>query len=130
MDTARYVVALSVLLIIPTAFVLWAPIHGLSGLWRRLGFFGTYGVLSVPSGGVAASIVVIRDSLLQVDFGSNLVTLTLSLVCAGIVAWLSAQCRKHLTFSILTGMPELAQRSYPGHLLTEGIYASVRHPRF
>ncbi len=130
MDTARYVVALNVLLIIPTAFVLWAPIHGFSGFWRKFGFFGTYGTLSVPAGGMAAGIVVIRDVLLQIDFGSHPFTITLSLVCFLGTVWLSRQCRKHLTFQTLAGMPELAPNHYPGRLLTEGIYASIRHPRY
>jgi protein-S-isoprenylcysteine O-methyltransferase Ste14 len=29
-----------------------------------------------------------------------------------------------------TESPELSQRRYPGKLLTEGIYAKVRHPRY
>ena len=130
MDNVRYLIALGVLLIIPTNFMLWAPIHGFSGFWRKFGFFGTYGILGFPAGIAAAVIIVSRDSLLRVDFGRNPFTLLLSLVCFGGVVWLSAHCRKHLTFSVLAGMPELAQGRYPGQLLTAGIYASIRHPRY
>ena len=130
MDTARYFAALSVLIIIPTAFVLWAPIHGFSAFWRQFGFFGTYGILSIPAGGATAVIVIFRDMLLQIDFGGNSGTAGLSLLCWISMIGISTQCRQHLTFSILAGVPELAPRNYPGKLLTEGIYASIRHPRY
>ncbi len=43
---------------------------------------------------------------------------------------LSKKGRKHLTFGILSGLPELSKEQYPGTLLTEGIYAKIRHPRY
>jgi protein-S-isoprenylcysteine O-methyltransferase Ste14 len=77
-----------------------------------------------------AGIVVMRDVLLYVDFGTSSVNLTVSAICMIGAVMLSRQCRKQLTFAILTGMPELNAREYPGTLLTEGIYAKIRHPRY
>jgi protein-S-isoprenylcysteine O-methyltransferase Ste14 len=130
MSSARYIAALFVLLSIPTAFVLWAPIHAFSRFWRKLGFWGTYGVLSVPAGGMMAAMWGVREILLRIDFGPTPVSLILSLLCAIGAGLLSMQCRKYLTWNILIGVPELSTRKYPGVLLTDGIYAKIRHPRY
>lgn len=130
MDTARYAVALCVLLCIPSAFVLWGLIHPFSALWRKIGFFWTYGVLSIPTGGVMVGIFAVRDLLLHIDFGINWLLVPFSILCVTGAGLLSRHCRKHLTLSTLLGMPELAPRQYPGTLLTEGIYAVIRHPRY
>lgn len=130
MDTVRYAVALFVLLSIPTAFVLWVSIHLFAAFWRKIGFFWTYGVLSIPAGGVMAGIFVARDLLLRIDFGMKPVTMLLGAVSMIGAAMLSAQCRKYLSLSTLVGFPELSPQKYPGILLTEGIYAKIRHPRY
>jgi protein-S-isoprenylcysteine O-methyltransferase Ste14 len=130
MDMARYGVALFVLLCIPSAFVLWSLIHPFSRFWRKIGFLGTYGVLSIPAGGMMAGIFALREMLLRIDFGINWMLVSFSILCvigAGLLSW---HCRKHLTLGTLLGMPELAPRQYPGTLLTEGIYAVIRHPRY
>lgn len=38
--------------------------------------------------------------------------------------------RRQLSTRALLGRPELTPNAYPGTLLTEGIYARVRHPRY
>lgn len=39
--------------------------------------------------------------------------------------------KKYLTFRILAGVPEFARDPHrQGHLLTEGPYARIRHPRY
>ncbi|NIR38153.1 MAG: isoprenylcysteine carboxylmethyltransferase family protein, partial [Actinobacteria bacterium] len=38
--------------------------------------------------------------------------------------------RRHLTNRILAGVPELTEGEGGGTLLTEGIYARIRHPRY
>ena len=43
---------------------------------------------------------------------------------------LSHKRRKLLTFSILSGLPELSREKYPGKLLSEGIYARILPPRY
>ena len=42
---------------------------------------------------------------------------------------IEVRCRKHLKVKILVGVPELSAAS-PGRLLTEGIYAHTRNPRY
>jgi protein-S-isoprenylcysteine O-methyltransferase Ste14 len=70
-----------------------------------------------------------RDSLLGRDFGTHYVLLVpciLSLACGITIA---RRRKKHLRFGILSGVPELSEGD-GGRLLTEGIYASIRHPRY
>ena len=46
---------------------------------------------------------------------------------AGLVA---LKRKEHLTMRILVGIPELEPSGHGGTLLTEGIYAVIRHPRY
>ena len=57
-----------------------------------------------------------------------------ALVAAGLALYVAAavieqKCRKHLKLRILVGVPELAEGD-PGQLLTDGIYAHTRNPRY
>jgi protein-S-isoprenylcysteine O-methyltransferase Ste14 len=45
-------------------------------------------------------------------------------------AYLDTRAKKHLQLNIMTGMPELDPEGSGVPLLTEGIYARVRHPRY
>ena len=47
-----------------------------------------------------------------------------------IAAAIEIQCRKHLKFRTLVGMPELVPEPATGKLITAGIYGRVRHPRY
>ena len=40
------------------------------------------------------------------------------------------QCRKHLKFKTLAGVPEVEADQAGRKLLDQGIYARVRHPRY
>ena len=57
-------------------------------------------------------------------------TIALAALCLIIGLKIAHKRRKHLTASIITGIPELSKKKYPGKLLTEGIYAKIRHPRY
>ena len=72
MNTVRYLVALLVLLSIPSSFVLWSLIHLFASFWRKFGFFRTYAILSVPVGGLMVGMFNMRDTLLSIDFGLNI----------------------------------------------------------
>lgn len=130
MRTARYVVALLVLLSYPWGVVLWLFIHPLARFWRRLGVAATYMILSVPIVLLLVGVYRARHTLLAREFGTNPLTIGASVVlvaCAATIAW-----KRHrlLTPRVLVGVPELSDRHYPGRLLTEGIYARIRHPRY
>ncbi len=129
-NTFRYIVALVVLISLPPGLLLWFCIHPFAGFWRKLGPVWTYTLLGIPMIGVMVAIFLMRRSLLAIDFGTNYLLMALAVVCVLGSAILSRKRRRYLTFGILSGLPELSQEQYPGTLLTEGIYATIRHPRY
>ncbi len=129
MATARYILALGLIVSLPPGLLLWFAIHPFAGRWRRIGAKGTYGVLAVPVLALMAGIYRGRGWFLAAEYGTNWVLVGLGLLCiaAGIVI---AYARgKHLTKRILAGIPELSADD-PGVLLQQGIYARIRHPRY
>jgi protein-S-isoprenylcysteine O-methyltransferase Ste14 len=130
MNKLRYFVAFLVLASYPPAIMLWVVIHPFASFWRRLGPVWTYVVLGVPAAGYVAVAWMARGFLLGTDLGTSAITLVLAAVFFVAGALLGRAWRKHLTFAMLSGVPELSRQRYPGKLLTEGIYGQVRHPRY
>ena len=129
MNTFRYILALLVVVCVPPGVVLWLVIHPFAGFWRRLGPGWTYAILSVPTLGGMAALFLARRTVLGADLGTNGWLIALAIPCAAIWIVLALRRRRHLTFRILAGWPELS-RDQPGVLLTDGIYATMRHPRY
>ena len=130
MNTARYVVALLIIVALPPAVGYWFLIHPFIGFWRRLGRAPTFTIvfaLMVLSG---YGIVQMSDTILAIDFGMNYFLWPLVLVSYGASIRIEIACRKHLKFNTLVGAPELARDGRGGKLLSEGIYGRVRHPRY
>jgi protein-S-isoprenylcysteine O-methyltransferase Ste14 len=129
-DTARYWIALLLLVCLPPGVMLWFFIHPFVRFWRRLGAGWTYALLSVPTVLVMAFMWSMRHRLLAVDFGFSLwlTGLGVLVLCAGLT--ISLRRRRHLTVRIITGVAELARDPGQSRLLTEGIYAKIRHPRY
>jgi protein-S-isoprenylcysteine O-methyltransferase Ste14 len=71
-----------------------------------------------------------RDALLGRDLGSHLWLLAPAVVCAASGTVIAVMRRRHLKYGILMGLPELSPGKYSGRLLTDGIYARIRHPRY
>ena len=130
MDTARYVVALITIVTVPSAILFWLVVHPYVRLWRRLGPPLSYTLLVVLTVGVAAVVYLLREPILSVDFGTNHLLVAVAAPIYGAAVWLSLRIRRHLTFRTFVGVPELSARSDGGRLLTEGVYARVRHPRY
>jgi protein-S-isoprenylcysteine O-methyltransferase Ste14 len=130
MDTARRVVALMLLVTLPPAVLLWFAIHPLARFWRRLGFGCTYGLLSVPCAALMAATWAARHLLLGPDLGTSWPLVAGAVGCGVVAGAIARQRGRLLTFGILAGLPELSPARYPGRLLSEGIYARVRHPRY
>ena len=130
MDTARHALALLVLLTYPPAVLLWLGIHPWAHRWRRVGPVATYLVLGLPMLGLVGWLYMSRGVLLGRDLGTSWPLMALAVVSLGVGGSIARQRMKHLRFSILSGVPELSRAAYPGQLLTEGIYARLRHPRY
>jgi len=130
MDTIRYVVGVIFLLSLPPGFFLWFAIHPFARHWRKIGAFWTYAVLTPPCLLIMGAFYVARESLLSTDLGTSYLSITLAVVLAVGSAAIALKRKRHLSFGILSGVPELSQKQYPGKLLTEGIYGTIRHPRY
>ncbi len=129
-DRIRYAMAVLILVSGPGAVLFWFPIHPFVKHWRRVGARWAYVVgLSV----YALSAIVLanfRRPLLSVDFGTNIVTISLGVACMIVHIVIRRAWRRHLKLSTLMGVPELARDQHARLLLTEGAYAWVRHPRY
>lgn len=130
MDSARYIVALVVVMALPPGIILWLIIHPFAQHWRRIGPAWTYGLLAAPVLALMAVAFLARRWLLAIEFGTSYPLIALAAVVLVAGATMSLKRRRHLTYGILAGLPELSERRYPGELLTDGLYAKMRHPRY
>ena len=129
-DTARYVMAVLVLIFLVPACIFWFTIHPFIGFWRRVGRFAA---TLAAAGAMIVSIAFLyflRDTLLGQDFGTQ-VWLWLPAAILLVAAAAIEQARKrYLTLNILTGGPEFLGDGTASSLLQEGIYGRMRHPRY
>jgi protein-S-isoprenylcysteine O-methyltransferase Ste14 len=130
MDTIRYVLGVMLVTLFPPALLYWVAIHPFARLWRKVGATTTY-LLVIPTMAVVCALLyLIREWLLGADLGTNWFLAAPGLGIYVIAIVIGFQCRKHLSFRIVVGLPEVTKESPPGQLLQEGIYAAVRHPRY
>jgi protein-S-isoprenylcysteine O-methyltransferase Ste14 len=130
MNSVRYFIALVTLISLPPAILLWFAIHPFARFWRKLGPVWTYALLGVPMGLLMVAVFLARRRLLAIDFGTSPPLIALSVLTIAVGGWMALRRRKLLTYGLLSGLPELSRRRYPGKLLTEGVYAKIRHPRY
>lgn len=129
-DSARYVVALLLVIFLPPALLWWYLVHPFVDFWRGVGAGKTLAIMTVLALAGAAGLFTVRFEILGEDLGTNWLLVALGvLLAAGAVA-IGLARRKHLTTRILSGLPQLEAGGKGGTLLTEGPYASVRHPRY
>ncbi|HEX9145610.1 MAG TPA: isoprenylcysteine carboxylmethyltransferase family protein [Candidatus Binatia bacterium] len=130
MDTIRYFIALILVISLPMLFLYWLLIHPLIKFWRVKGVRLTYTViLTIIAIGMIA-LFSIRQELLATDFGTSYPLLIAGILCLVLAGAMRFAIQKHLTMKILLGLPEIAPDRYPRALITDGIYARVRHPRY
>jgi protein-S-isoprenylcysteine O-methyltransferase Ste14 len=128
MDRLRYVFGVIMWVSVPISLGLWVAIHPFARAWRRIGPVGTYAVLAVPFAALGAWLWSTRGPLLGADLGTQPVLIVVGVLAfAGGIA-IARRRRRQLTQRILTGIPELSQEK--GTLLTDGIYARTRNPRY
>ena len=130
MDVFRYGLALVILMSLAPAVLLWFLIHPFGAFWRRLGPWTSYSILMVFSALSMVGVFRARTLLLETDWGTNYPTLGLGLIAMALGTAIAVARKRHLTFSILSGLPQISAQRYPGKLLTEGIYGRIRHPRY
>ncbi len=131
MEALRYCVALVLLVIIPPTLLFWFAIHPFVGFWRRVGLWKSYAVVLSAVALMMLVLFLAREHLLIGDFGTRFGTAVLGTCClAGATAMRIAIQRKLGVWTV-TGVPELrAEGAGQQRLVTDGIYARMRHPRY
>lgn len=130
MDRVRLFIAYAAWLMLPPALTFWFVLHPLVAVWRKVGPAVTYAVLTVVMFATAFVMYLFRRHVPTSDLGAQPVLAGLGLGVIGVGYAIAWQRRKQLTKRILVGLPEVAPDRVPGKLLTEGIYARLRHPRY
>lgn len=130
MDTIRYFIALILVVSLPMLFLYWVLIHPLIKFWRAKGVRLTYTVMLTLIAIGMIGLFSIRQELLTTDFGTSYPLLIVGILCLVLAGALRFAIQKRLTMKILLGLPEIAPDRYPRALITDGIYARVRHPRY
>jgi protein-S-isoprenylcysteine O-methyltransferase Ste14 len=72
----------------------------------------------------------IRHVLLAVEFGTNYYLTALGLLLLAASIWLIFKILRHMSLLTILGLPELAPDQRRDRLITTGIYATIRHPRY
>jgi protein-S-isoprenylcysteine O-methyltransferase Ste14 len=124
----RYWLAVLLYATLPPAVLYWYLIHPFAAFWRRLGIRWTFTVVGIVFLAVTLALASLHESVLAVSFRFSWPLAALGFVLYAVSIALEVSCRRHLKFRILAGVPEVSGK--PGRLLTEGIYARVRNPRY
>lgn len=130
LDSIRYYVGLLTVATVPWALLYWYLVHPFIAFWRRLGVAITYTVLIGLGVALAAVTVHYRDLVMAKEYGTGAALWALALVAYGVSIAIELKCRKHLSWRMLAGVPEVSPQPGGGTLLSEGIYGRVRHPRY
>jgi protein-S-isoprenylcysteine O-methyltransferase Ste14 len=114
----------------PGGMLYWFSVHPFIGFWRRIGLHAALAVNGALIALVAAAVYLARRPLLSIEYGDRLpLAIAGGALLAASVA-MRAVVTSRLTKKILMGLPELAPGSHGVPLITDGIYARLRHPRY
>ena len=130
MDSFRYVLAIIVVVSLPPALIYWFIVHPFVRQWRKLGPAWTIGIVSAVLLVLMMVLWIYRATLLGSDLGTNVPLVIGGSVVSVSAWWIGFVRQKYLTLRTLVGVPELEARPGPGKLLTHGIYARMRNPRY
>jgi protein-S-isoprenylcysteine O-methyltransferase Ste14 len=129
-DSIRYYLALIILVSWVQVSAFWFVIHPFVATWRKAGpkvaYAAAIGVMVL----IGAVVILLRHRLLSIEFGTLRALWAPAALVYLAALVLEIRCRQQLSFRILIGLPELAPDRSPQKLITEGIYARVRHPRY
>ena len=131
METAAYCIALLLVISLPQTLLFWFLVHPFVRQWRKLKLTPVmyYLLVTVYIAGPMAAIFPFREPLLRVHFGVQIPLMILGGVILVPSMYVHVLLRRHLSVSAMVGMHEVSPGS-PGKLVTEGIYARIRHPRY
>jgi steroid 5-alpha reductase family enzyme len=114
----------------PPAILFWLVIHPLVHFWRRLGPGWTYAIVGTPMLLAMFGMFLARATLLAMEFGTRYALAALGVLCLVGAGRLRLLIREQASLWLISGLPELAPDRQASGLLSEGIYARIRHPRY
>ena len=126
----RYGIALFLVVFAPASVMFWVLVHPLAGFWRRVGYRWGYAAGFALSIAMALAAYLTRGWIAATDLGPYMFTTGPGLLLLVVAGSLRRHLQKQLRGDIMFGLPELAPARYPGRMLTDGIYARLRHPRY
>lgn len=130
MNTTRYVLALVLVITLPPLFLYWLLIHPFVNFWRGKGIGPAYTMILSVIVAAMIGLFSLRHFLLGIDYGTSYALAALGVALLIVAGSLRLQLQKHLDLRTLVGFPEIAPDRFPRPLITEGIYARIRHPRY
>jgi protein-S-isoprenylcysteine O-methyltransferase Ste14 len=130
MNAIRYYVALIMVVMLAPALLCWPLIHPFVRFWRRVGPGWTYGVVGSLLALAMAGLFRMRHALLAVEFGTSYYLTALGLLLVSVSTWLGFLVWWRMGLLTISGLPELAPDQHPQRLITTGVYAIIRHPRY
>ena len=130
MDAAAHWITLLTIVLFPPVMCSWLLIHPLTRQWRRLGPVATYAIVFLVIAALAALIASHRSLLLRIHFALDTPLIVLGGFWLAVGAYIGNQRGRQLTWRALFGVQQLSRTTEPGALVTDGIYARMRHPRY
>lgn len=129
-DSARYYVALGIMVSIPAALVFWFMIHPFVEFWRKLGYLKTYGIALCAMLAVGTLVFLARQRLLAVDLGRSYALMSIAVLPLGAAVKIRLERGREFGPSLIIGLPEVDPGRFRCELVTDGIYSRVRNPRY
>jgi len=129
-DGVRYGLALVLVMCLPALLLFWVLIHPCVRFWRRVGAGWAYAAVGAVATAGMMGVYLVRAPLLRIEFGTSYPLMVLGFLFVGAAALMRGWLQRRLPVRVLLGLPELAPDRHPGRLITEGIYARLRHPRY
>jgi protein-S-isoprenylcysteine O-methyltransferase Ste14 len=130
MGTLRYCIVVTLIIAVPAAILYWLLIHTFVRFWRRQGKCVTFTAVCFAIVVTMIAMFQLRGFLLSSDWGTNVALVVIGLACLSVSGWLLKLVLTQLPFRVMYGIPELNCGENKGHLITSGIYARIRHPRY
>ena len=128
MDEFRYILGVVLIIIMPVVITFWLVIHLGASHWRQKRPLQAYSVAGAFIAVVTALTIIFMDNILGKDMGLNWI-LFIPGAAIYLISWaLWRPVKKHLSFKVFAGMPEITNEPVP--LIRDGPFGLVRHPRY
>jgi len=129
-ETAAYWTALVTVTAVPPFVLFWFFVHPFTRHWRKLGPAKAYLLLFTIIAIMMLAISHFRAPLLRIHFAVSWPLTVLAVLLFLTSLYIGTLHFRRLGPAATLGFPQLSARQYPGKLVTDGIYAYIRHPRY